>query len=116
MLINSGFLFAAERDKPEKQKELEIGMTKSDVFTRPFLTEKISVEPIVPPEKIPSTAAENLNPLSYLSSFSVASLQQYTNSFVEDNLISKDKLSKIYLAELPSGKVQSCSLVTSMVF
>lgn len=39
-------------------------------------------------------------------SFSVASLQQYTDSFSEENFIIKDKLGKTYRAEeIPDGKV-----------
>lgn len=113
MLVNPEFLFAGEKEKPKKQKEHESDMKKTDAIVRPSLTEQITVEPIVPPKKIPSTTTQNLEPLSPLSSFSVASLQQYTNSFMEDNLISKDKMSKVYLAELPDGKVRSGSLVTT---
>jgi len=35
----------------------------------------------------------------------VASLQQYTNSFQEQNLIRESRLGKVYLAELPEGKL-----------
>lgn len=39
--------------------------------------------------------------------FSVASLQQYTESFSQDNLIGKGLLGAVYKAELPDGKVGS---------
>ncbi|XP_042474360.1 protein STRUBBELIG-RECEPTOR FAMILY 3-like isoform X1 [Zingiber officinale] len=37
--------------------------------------------------------------------FHVATLQQYTNSFSEDNLIQDGRFGRLYLAELPQGKM-----------
>ncbi|XP_020268790.1 protein STRUBBELIG-RECEPTOR FAMILY 3-like isoform X2 [Asparagus officinalis] len=101
---NLNMLSVGQKDKPEKQKEHEIDMARTNVIMMPPLAEKIIVEPIVPPEKIPSSASQNLNSQS-ISSFSVSFLQQYTHSFAEENLISKDKLTKVYLAEFPDGKL-----------
>lgn len=39
--------------------------------------------------------------------FSVGSLQQYTDSFSQENLIGKGMLGTVYKAELPDGKVGS---------
>ena len=106
---------AVPKDKSEKQKEHEID-TRTGVLTMPPVAEKITVERIVPPETIQSMAPRHLNTQSSVSSFSVASLQQYTNSFIEENLISKDKLTKIYLAELPDGKVCPVGLDFKVLF
>ncbi|KAK6917491.1 Leucine-rich repeat-containing N-terminal, plant-type [Dillenia turbinata] len=46
-----------------------------------------------------------LHPLSTLRSFSVASLQQYTNSFSQENLIGSGMLGSVYRAALPDGKL-----------
>ncbi|KAM7249750.1 hypothetical protein ACFE04_000057 [Oxalis oulophora] len=43
--------------------------------------------------------------LSSIPVFSIPSLQQYTNSFAEENLIGEGTLGKVYTAELPDGKV-----------
>jgi hypothetical protein len=37
--------------------------------------------------------------------YTVASLQQYTNSFSQENLIGEGTLGSVYRAELPDGKV-----------
>jgi hypothetical protein len=66
--------------------------------------EKVIVDPIVKPEKRVSTPPR-AGPSTSATSFSVASLQQYTNSFGEQNLIRESRLGKVYLAELPKGKV-----------
>ncbi|KMZ70637.1 Kinase [Zostera marina] len=49
-------------------------------------------------ESIPPTPSRSVIP------FSVASLQQYTDSFSEANIILEDKLGKIYRADIPDGK------------
>lgn len=61
------------------------------------------VNPIVKPEKRVSTPPRT-GPSTSATSFSVASLQQYTNSFEEGNLIRESRLGKVYLAELPEGR------------
>jgi hypothetical protein len=66
--------------------------------------EKVTVNPIVKPEKRISTPPR-AGPSTSATSFSVASLQQYTNSFGEQNLIRESRMGKVYLAELPEGKV-----------
>lgn len=62
--------------------------------------EKVTVRPIVPSElpkdpDLPSSVA----------SFTVASLQQYTNSFGQENLIGIGMLGSVYRAELPDGRL-----------
>ncbi|TVU49785.1 hypothetical protein EJB05_01121, partial [Eragrostis curvula] len=38
-----------------------------------------------------------------VKSFSIASLQQYTNNFNKDNFIKNSRFGKLYLAEFPDG-------------
>lgn len=38
-------------------------------------------------------------------SFTIGTLQQYTNSFSQENLIGKGTLGTVYAAKLPNGKV-----------
>ncbi|KAF8409332.1 hypothetical protein HHK36_005407 [Tetracentron sinense] len=68
--------------------------------------DKVIVNPVVPTEVTtgrPSTRSLNL-PTS-LRSFTIASLQQYTNSFLQENLIGGGMLGNVYRAELPDGKI-----------
>uniref|UniRef100_A0A0E0E4S4 Protein kinase domain-containing protein n=1 Tax=Oryza meridionalis TaxID=40149 RepID=A0A0E0E4S4_9ORYZ len=72
-------------------------------FLSPFPVEKVTVNPVVPPEKR-YISPPRINKPTSATSFSVASLQQYTSSFREENLIRKSRLGKVYLAEFPEGK------------
>lgn len=72
----------------------------------PPAVEKVIVNPIAPAENIArSPPPEKICPPTSALSFSVASLQQYTDSFTEESLIRDSRLGKVYLAELPDGKV-----------
>ncbi|XP_062229465.1 protein STRUBBELIG-RECEPTOR FAMILY 3-like isoform X2 [Phragmites australis] len=107
---------ALPKKSPENQKEhiINFDRTDSDLFSvapppppppPPLLpTEKVVVNPIVPPEKRYSPPQRTSSPTS-ATPFSVASLQQYTSSFREENLIRESRLGKVYLAELPDGKL-----------
>ena len=110
-------LFAAlPKKSSENQKEhvINFDRTDSDIFSvglpppppPPPLPpiEKIVANPIVPPEKRYSPPPRTSTPTS-ATPFSVASLQQYTDSFREENVIRESRLGKVYLAELPNGKV-----------
>ncbi|KAK1303723.1 Protein STRUBBELIG-RECEPTOR FAMILY 3 [Acorus calamus] len=66
---------------------------------------KVMVNPIVPLERKPESSPKNQNPTTSATSFSIASLQQYTENFREDNLIRDDRLGQVYRAELPDGKL-----------
>jgi hypothetical protein len=106
---------ALPKKSPENQKEhvINFDRTESDLF--PVLPppppppplppiERVVANPIVPPEKRYSPPPRTSTPTS-ATPFSVASLQQYTNSFSEENVIRESRLGKVYLAELPDGKV-----------
>lgn len=100
----------------KKQKEHVIDMEKPDDFVEEPLrlpqsvaprTEKVTVSPSVRTKKgrVPSLGKIDLR--TTVKSFSVASLQQYTNSFSEENLIRDSRFGKVYLAELPDGEVHN---------
>lgn len=125
---------AALEKPPEKREERVINLerTESDIFAveppppppppplppvsppppppppvsppPPPPVEKVIVNPIFRPEKRASTPPR-AGPSTSATSFSVATLQQYTNSFGEENLIRESRLGKVYLAELPEGKL-----------
>lgn len=72
----------------------------------PASVERVIVNPVASPEyAMRNTPPEKVNAPTSVSSFAVSSLQQYTNSFREDNLMRESRLGKVYLAELPSGTV-----------
>ncbi|CAM0906315.1 unnamed protein product [Alopecurus aequalis] len=98
----------------KKQKEHVIDMEKPDDFVEEPLhfpqsvaprTEKAIVSPSVRTRKgrVPSLGKIDLK--TTVKSFSVASLQQYTNSFSEENLIRDSRFGRVYLAELPDGEI-----------
>ncbi|KAK3134278.1 hypothetical protein QOZ80_6AG0547180 [Eleusine coracana subsp. coracana] len=115
--LNSATAAAAALPKksPENQKEHIINFDRrdSDAFAvsppppppppQPPI-ERVVVNPMVPPEKKSSPPPRTSTPTS-ATPFSVASLQQYTNSFREENLIRESRHGKVYLAELPDGKL-----------
>ncbi|WCJ30665.1 STRUBBELIG-receptor family 3 [Euphorbia peplus] len=71
-----------------------------------FSVEKVTVTPIVQAEasfQRPPTKAQNQQVSA--RSFTIASLQQYTNSFSQDNLIGGGMLGNVYRAELSNGKL-----------
>lgn len=69
----------------------------------PLLSTQEIAKPIVAAE-VPSRVPRKLN-TSSLKVFTIASLQQYTNSFSEDNLLGRGMLGSVYRAELPSGRL-----------
>ncbi|KAF8669278.1 hypothetical protein HU200_051612 [Digitaria exilis] len=99
------------------QKEHVIDMEKGDNFVEKqqhstasaqpvaLHTEKVIVNPSVRTRKgrVPSVGKVDLT--TTVKSFSIASLQQYTNSFSEENFIRDSRFGKVYLAELPDGEL-----------
>lgn len=105
----------AQKEDLEKQKKFAIDRVDSGILTMPppppppppppRRVEKIIANPITPAK---STATKPLiasNAPSGATSYSVASLQQYTNSFQEENLIKDGRLGKVYLGECADGKL-----------
>lgn len=100
---------------PEK-KEHVIDRTWSEDFLRdpppppppPALpsVERVIVNPTASPEIITVTPSPPaMNALPSVASYSIASLQQYTNSFNEENMIRECRLGKVFMAELSDGKL-----------
>ncbi|XP_010533880.1 PREDICTED: protein STRUBBELIG [Tarenaya hassleriana] len=54
-----------------------------------------------------------MNSSSSATVFTIASLQQYTNSFAERNIIGEGSLGNIYRAELPEGKLLAVKKLTA---
>ncbi|GAY34416.1 hypothetical protein CUMW_011300 [Citrus unshiu] len=79
------------------------------------LVEKVTVKPLAPAEvtrrSSPSTNAIS----SSVSVFTIASLQQYTNSFSEGNFIGEGLLGGVYKAELPGGKLLAVKKLSNTV-
>ncbi|XP_009357082.2 protein STRUBBELIG-RECEPTOR FAMILY 3 isoform X2 [Pyrus x bretschneideri] len=67
---------------------------------------KVIVKPIVPTE-LPTQKPATKSPNRTISAkpFTIASLQQHTNSFSPDNLLGSGMLGSVYRAQLPSGKL-----------
>ncbi|KAJ6849266.1 protein STRUBBELIG-RECEPTOR FAMILY 3-like isoform X1 [Iris pallida] len=90
------------KSNAEKEKEDEINKTMRGLHAMPSLDANVTENSGVPSDKIQTVTPEKQSPVS---SFSIATLQQYTDSFGEENLISNVKLGKVYLAELSDGKL-----------
>lgn len=106
----------AQKDNSEKQK-LDIDRIDSGILQMPPPpppppplplsppVEKVLVNPIIPLEKSTATQPPATTDIpSPVASYSVASLQQYTNSFREENVMKDGRLGKVYLGERPDGK------------
>ncbi|KAK4361072.1 hypothetical protein RND71_020024 [Anisodus tanguticus] len=89
----------------------------SDILPPPpppfqFLSaERMVVNPILPPITSVKHAMKNVNSAEF---FTVASLQQYTNSFSQDNLIGGGMLGTVYRAESPKKLLAVKKLDTAM--
>ncbi|GAB4859556.1 hypothetical protein Ancab_011024 [Ancistrocladus abbreviatus] len=103
-----------QRIGPLRKQDSEISLSDIDLMTPPPppppppppLAEKVIVKPI----GLTNTAAvkpstRSPSPLTSVRSFTIASLQQYTNSFSQDNLIGSGMLGSVYGAEPPDGKL-----------
>ncbi|XP_072957991.1 protein STRUBBELIG-RECEPTOR FAMILY 3 isoform X1 [Typha angustifolia] len=94
-----------QASKKEKQHVIDVGGTGVFVMPPPPV-ERVIVNPIIPSENIRTNhSPEKINSPTSVASFSVASLQQYTNSFREENMIRDGRVGKVFLAELPDGEL-----------
>lgn len=96
------------------KKEHVIDMEKADNFVEDQLhppqpmalrTEKVTVNPSVRTRRGRVPSVEKVESTTTVKSFSIASLQQYTNSFSEENIIRDSRFGKVYLAKLPDGEL-----------
>ncbi|KAI3680649.1 hypothetical protein L6452_35422 [Arctium lappa] len=94
----------------KSKEDHTIDMTKIDAssFPTPVLPpqpssrERVIVKPLaVPPANPRPTLRKNVNSARF---FSIASLQEYTDSFSQENLVGSGLLATVYRAELPGGK------------
>ncbi|MQM03535.1 hypothetical protein Taro_036316 [Colocasia esculenta] len=101
------------KEAASKQQE-ELDIDKMSIVLAPPPVEKIVVDPIAPVEKTRTPSPErlqsppsavNLNPATSVLSFSVGTLQQYTDSFSEENVIRDTRLGRVYQGRLSDGKV-----------
>ncbi|XP_075497919.1 LOW QUALITY PROTEIN: protein STRUBBELIG-RECEPTOR FAMILY 3-like [Primulina tabacum] len=70
---------------------------------QPFPPQKVIVNPIAAVEAL---AEKPLRlPATSVKAYTIASLQQYTNSFSQENLIGVGMLGNVYRADLPDGKL-----------
>lgn len=67
-------------------------------FLKALSAERMAVNPVLPPITSVKHAMKNINSAEF---FTIASLQQYTNSFSQDNLIGGGMLGTVYRAESP---------------
>ncbi|GAB4831274.1 hypothetical protein Ancab_005287 [Ancistrocladus abbreviatus] len=74
---------------------------------RDLIAEKVNIKPIMPASERSTTIHPplKLNSSSSAKAFTVALLQQYTNSFSQENHIGEGILGTVYRAELPDGKL-----------
>lgn len=91
-----------------KQESIEIDMSQFDIDSwRPPPPPSLISQPInLPFEKV------IVEPEVPVRSYTIALLQQYTNSFSQDNLIGRGMLGSVYRAQLPNGKVWNLCIIT----
>ena len=89
------------------------GATMKSISLRPPLpppllppVEESSVSPIPPVEVNGGSLSSRGQDSCSTSVFTIASLQQYTTSFAEENFIGEGMLGSVYRGELPDGKVR----------
>ncbi|XP_050213401.1 protein STRUBBELIG-RECEPTOR FAMILY 3-like [Mercurialis annua] len=77
--------------------------------------DRVTVNPVVPAEAYTrSKSTKNLKSSSSLKVFNIATLQQYTNSFSEENFVGEGTHTSVYKAEFPDGKLLAVKKLNSM--
>ena len=95
---------------PKKDHDSDVSSMDMEFLPPPpppfFTSERVSVEPMVP-FKVTSSRHPSKSPnASSAKAFTVALLQQYTNSFSHENFIGEGMLGSVYRGEMPDGKVR----------
>ncbi|XP_015165347.1 protein STRUBBELIG-RECEPTOR FAMILY 3 isoform X2 [Solanum tuberosum] len=97
-----------------KKDDSEINLGRLDIDLMPpppppppptLPQERVIVKPIAPAEDTATRLPTRPLPLTSVKSYTIASLQQYTNSFSQDNLLGLGMLGSVYRVELPNGKL-----------
>lgn len=65
-------------------------------------SERIIADPILP---LINPSGRTIDSVNSVKTFFIASLQQYTDSFSQENLVGKGMLGTVYKAKLPNGKL-----------
>nr|POF02789.1 protein strubbelig-receptor family 3 [Quercus suber] len=94
---------------PKRDHDSDISSMDMEFLPPPpppfFTSEKVSVEPMVP-FKVTSSRHPSKSPnASSAKAFTVALLQQCTNSFSHENFIGEGMLGSVYRGEMPDGKL-----------
>ncbi|KAM0064724.1 putative protein kinase RLK-Pelle-LRR-V family [Helianthus debilis subsp. tardiflorus] len=90
------------RSKAGEEKTEKISKNPPPPFPPQLLTGERTV---VNPEPFQTTDQNISINIDSPRSFSISSLQQYTNSFSQENLIGRGMLGTVYRAQLPNGKL-----------
>eukprot|EP00268_Persea_americana_P035369 TRINITY_DN3490_c0_g1_i9.p1 TRINITY_DN3490_c0_g1~~TRINITY_DN3490_c0_g1_i9.p1 ORF type:complete len:723 (+),score=114.98 TRINITY_DN3490_c0_g1_i9:286-2454(+) len=94
-----GKVLLVKNDVQNPTKEHQVEMTKMGVTPMPQHVDKVIVNPIT------ATKLQKVQePSTSLMLFTIASLQQYTNSFAREHLIREETLGNVYHAVLPDGQ------------
>ncbi|MCD7452752.1 Protein STRUBBELIG-REPTOR FAMILY 3 [Datura stramonium] len=97
-----------------KKDNSEINLSRLDIDLIPpppppppptLPQERVIVKPIAAAEDTARKPPPRPLPLTSVKSYTIASLQQYTNSFSQDNLLGSGMLGSVYRVELPNGKL-----------
>ncbi|KAG5569350.1 hypothetical protein H5410_059116 [Solanum commersonii] len=98
-----------------KKDDSEINLGRLDIDLMPppppppppptLPQERVIVKPIAPAEDTATRLPTRPLPLTSVKFYTIASLQQYTNSFSQDNLLGSGMLGSVYRVELPNGKL-----------
>ena len=91
-----------------KGSEIDMTDTDDDILPPPpppFPIDKVTVKPAVPVVATTSGRPLTSQCSNPLTTFTVASLQQLTNSFSRENFLGAGMLGSVYMAELPNGEV-----------
>ncbi|CAH9071444.1 unnamed protein product [Cuscuta epithymum] len=98
------------RALPKDNNEINPGRFDIDLMIPPQppppppVEERVVVLPIPPAEEAVQKRSNRPLPPTSAKTYTIASLQQYTNSFSPDNLIGTGTLGDVYKGELPGGK------------
>ncbi|KAI4385003.1 hypothetical protein MLD38_003079 [Melastoma candidum] len=97
-------------DSLPKQEDLDTDMSDIEMYMPPpppppaAPPTELTAIPAKPVERSPIPSPKSAIPPISAKYFTIAALQQYTNSFSQENLIGSGMLGSVYKAELPTGK------------